>query len=82
MEFIDLKLTIEVSFATMTREQYLQFSEFFKREFGQEKPIDNQKLIDYLALDKRPFRVASIENPILKGDLEDNIKNAEIEIIC
>lgn len=80
MKFIDVKLTIDVSFGTMTEDQYKDFIKFFKENFGKNEPIDNKKVIDYLSLDKRPFHISSYG---LQDDEEnENIKNSEINIVC
>jgi hypothetical protein len=79
MDFVDLKFTINVSFHTMTLEKYQEFEKDLE-EMQRDDKIDNQKLIDLLALDKRPFAVASIKSP--KIDQNEHISNAEIDLIC
>lgn len=79
MEFVDLKLTINVSFATMTMDQYKRLESFFSR-MPDDSPINNEELIKFLALDKRPLAVTSIQKP--KINPNELISNAEINLIC
>lgn len=79
MEFVDLKLTINVSFATMTMDQYKRLESFFNR-MPDDSPINNEELIKFLSLDKRPLAVTSIQRPTnIPNEL---ISNAEINLIC
>ena len=80
MNFVDLKLTINVDFGTMTEDQYKEFVEFFSKRFGTEEKINNKELIEYLDLDARPFAVASIKSPIFNG--KELVSYAEIDILC
>lgn len=80
MEFVDVKVTIDVSFGIMTEGQYNEFVEFFKRSFNQNKQIENNQIIDFLALDKRPFFVSEISGALNDDDHE--IKIAKIELKC
>lgn len=80
MNFVDLKLTINVDFGTMAEDQYKEFVSFFSKHFGTEEKINNKELIEYLDLDARPFAISSIKSPIFNGNKE--ISYAEIDIIC
>ncbi|MGV9003974.1 hypothetical protein [Flavobacterium sp.] len=80
MDFIDLDFTINVSFGTMTREQYDEFISFFGDRFFDNK-IDNKKLIELLSLDKRTISLSRIAHPSV-DEVNQNISNASIELIC
>jgi hypothetical protein len=82
MDFVDVKLTIDVQFSTMTMEQYNEFVEFFQNYFTDPNPINNKKVIDYLSLDKRPMHVARISAPKWNENDDSHILNSEIDIIC
>ena len=79
MEFVQLKLTIDVELGTMTKEQYKEFAHFFKHHFLNSKQLDNSYIIDKLDLDKRPFFVTEFKEPKSNDKL---INLAEIKIIC
>ena len=80
MNFVDLKLTINVDFGIMTEDQYKEFVAFFSKRFGAEEIINNKALIECLDLDARPFAVTRIKSPIFNGNKE--ISLAEIDTIC
>jgi len=64
----------------MTKDQYKIIHDFFVATLNNET-IDNKELIDFLALDKRPFAVSSItsDDP---NTPNVNFKTAEINLIC
>lgn len=78
MQLIDLKFSIEVSFSSMTKEQYKEFVRFFEEKILETKPIEAKEVISRLDLDKRPFFVSSISSPRLSDEL---ISNAEVTLI-
>lgn len=78
MEFVDLTLTINVTYGAMSMEQYKRINDFFAASLNDET-INNKNLIDFLSLDKRPFSVTSISrNTTPNGDF----RTAEISLIC
>lgn len=79
MDFVDLKVTINVTFAPMTIQQYNQLESFFNR-MPDDSPVSNEELIKFLSLDKRPLAVTSIQRP--KPDPNELVSNAEINLIC
>lgn len=79
MEFIDVKVTIDVDFGTMTIEQYQEFISVFEDHFLNRKQVSNKDIFEKLDLDKRPFFVTSLKNIEKKGRL---IQNAEINFKC
>lgn len=81
MEFVQVKVSIDVDFGTMTKDQYKEFLKEFEEDFLNRKQISNQKIMDALDLDKRPFFVSRIEEP-RADEPEDAIEHATIEFVC
>jgi hypothetical protein len=78
-KFVDVQLNINVSFASMTMDQYKRLESFFNR-MSDDLPINNEELIKFLSLDKRPIKTASIKSP--RYNTDELIGNAEINLIC
>nr|WP_294922166.1 hypothetical protein [uncultured Flavobacterium sp.] len=77
MELVELKLNISVTYAPMTKDQYKKIEQFFYNAINDLK-INNEELIDFLAIDKRPFAVSSIS----QNKPNENFESCEINLIC
>ena len=80
MDFVDLKVNINVDFGTMTREQANEFISFFMDHLLNSKQVTNEDIFNKLDLDKRPFYVTTISQP--KKENDNLIQNAEINFVC
>lgn len=79
MKFVDVKVTINVDFGTMTLDQYKEFSKNFEKHIYARTQVPTSEIMESLDLDKRPFYVTSLTNVETTDALIDN---AEINFVC